>query len=331
MPTDRFVEVADLRVHFPVKTGFLDMFKRRGGPLFVRAVDGVSFGINKNETMSLVGETGSGKTTLARTIMRLIEPTSGKVFFEGRDLFRISADEMRSLRQEMQIVFQDPFASLNPRKTVAEIVGRPLILHGKAKGSAVRQSAAELLEMVGLTPGSRFLDRYPHEFSGGQRQRIGIARALAPKPRLMVLDEPVSSLDISIRSQILNLLQGLKNQLGLTYLLIAHDLSVVRYLSETVGVMYLGKIVELAQSESLFENPQHPYTKALLASIPIPDPTVKREKVRLQGEMPSPINLPSGCRFHPRCPCPKKICSESEPELTDIEGHLVACHREPVD
>jgi oligopeptide/dipeptide ABC transporter ATP-binding protein len=331
LPTDRFVEVADLTVHFPIKTGFLDIFKGRGGPLFVRAVDGVSFGINKNETMSLVGETGSGKTTLARTIMRLIEPTSGRVFFEGRDLFRISTDEMRSLRQEMQIVFQDPFASLNPRKTVAEIVGRPLIIHGKAKGSAVRQSAAELLEMVGLIPGSRFLDRYPHEFSGGQRQRIGIARALAPKPRLLVLDEPVSSLDISIRSQILNLLQRLKNELGLTYFLIAHDLSVVRYLSETVGVMYLGKIVELAESESLFENPQHPYTKALLASIPIPDPTVKREKVRLQGEMPSPINIPSGCRFHPRCPCAKKICSESEPELTDIEGHLVACHREPVD
>jgi oligopeptide transport system ATP-binding protein len=331
MPTDRFVEVTDLRVHFPVKTGFLDMFKRRKGPLFLRAVDGVSFGINKNETMSLVGETGSGKTTLARTIMRLIDPTSGRIFFEGRDLFRISAEEMRNLRREMQIVFQDPFASLNPRKTVEEIVGRPLILHGIAKGSEVRQSVAELLEMVGLSPGSRFLDRYPHEFSGGQRQRIGIARALAPKPRLLVLDEPVSSLDISIRSQILNLLQKIKAELGLTYFLIAHDLSVVRYLSDTVGVMYLGKIVELAESETLFENPQHPYTKALLASIPIPDPTVKREKIRLHGEMPSPIDVPQGCRFHPRCPCPKKICAESEPELIEMKGHLVACHREPMN
>lgn len=323
MTDERIVEVRELKVYFPIRAGFLG-FSR--GERYVRAVDNVSFALRRGETMSLVGETGSGKTTTARTMMRLMEPTSGTVLFEGRDIFQLSGSDMRLLRRKMQIVFQDPFASLNPRKTVGEIVGRPLVVHGIAKGSQMRQQAIELLEMVGLAPGIQMVDRYPHEFSGGQRQRVGVARALASRPELIVLDEPVSSLDISIRSQILNLLQELKAQLNLTYLVIAHDLSVVRYMSDRVAVMYLGKIVEMTESETLFMNPQHPYTKALLASIPIPDPLVKRQKIRLQGEIPSPVNIPSGCRFHSRCPIAQPVCKEVEPELQEVDGHLVACH-----
>jgi oligopeptide transport system ATP-binding protein len=319
------VEVKDLKVYFPVRAGILSSFvttKR----LFVRAIDVVNFAIQQGETLALVGETGSGKTTTARAIMHLIEPTSGTVLFKGQDIFALSESEMRALRRYMQIVFQDPFASLNPRKTVEEIVGPPLVIHGIAEKGELRMQVIELLDMVGLSPGAKLLDRYPHEFSGGQRQRIGIARALAPRPELLVLDEPVSSLDISIRSQILNLLQDLKSKFGFTYLLIAHDLSVVRYLSDRVAVMYLGKIAELAESESLFPDPQHPYTEALLSSIPVPDPEVKRKKTPLKGEISGSDRLPSGCRFHPRCPFAQKICSEVEPELRNVKGHSVACH-----
>ncbi|HKM78939.1 MAG TPA: oligopeptide/dipeptide ABC transporter ATP-binding protein [Candidatus Bathyarchaeia archaeon] len=319
------VEVKDLKVYFSVRTSILGSLVR-SKRVFVRALDVVNFTIQQGETLALVGETGSGKTTTARAIMGLIEPTSGTVLFKGQDIFALSETEMRSLRRQMQIVFQDPFASLNPRKTVEEIIGRPLLIHGLAEKNNLRNKVIELLEMVGLSPGIKFLDRYPHEFSGGQRQRIGIARSLAPQPELLVLDEPVSSLDISIRSQILNLLQDLKEKLGFTYLLIAHDLSVVRYLSDRVVVLYLGKIVELADSESLFVKPEHPYTEALLASIPIPNPEIKRQKVKLRGERPSSVRIPSGCRFHPRCPYTQKICSEKEPELRDVKGHLVACH-----
>jgi oligopeptide transport system ATP-binding protein len=319
------VEVKDLKVYFSVRTSILGSLVRTKR-VFVRALDVVNFTIQEGETLALVGETGSGKTTTARAIMGLIEPTSGTVLFKGQDIFALSETEMRSLRRQMQIVFQDPFASLNPRKTVEEIIGRPLLIHGLAEKNNLRNKVIELLEMVGLSPGIKFLDRYPHEFSGGQRQRIGIARSLAPHPELLVLDEPVSSLDISIRSQILNLLQDLKEKLGFTYLLIAHDLSVVRYLSDRVVVLYLGKIVELADSESLFVKPEHPYTEALLASIPIPNPEIKRQKIKLRGERPSSVRIPSGCRFHPRCPYAQEICSEREPELRDVKGHLVACH-----
>jgi oligopeptide/dipeptide ABC transporter ATP-binding protein len=324
MTMERLIEVENLKVHFPLSTSYFGPM--RGRSRYVRAVDGISFVVHKGETFSLVGETGSGKTTTARAMIRLIEPTSGRILFRGKDMSALSSEEMRSLRRKIQIVFQDPFASLNPRKTVGEIVGRPLAVHGLTRGSEMRQEAIQLLEMVGLAPGAQFLDRYPHEFSGGQRQRIGVARALALKPELIVLDEPVSSLDISIRSQILNLLQDLRARFGLAYVLIAHDLSVVRYLSDKVAVMYLGKTVEIAESESLFINPKHPYTKALLASIPIPDPSVRREKIHLRGEMPSPINVPTGCRFHPRCPQAKPTCRELEPALQQIDGHLVACH-----
>jgi oligopeptide transport system ATP-binding protein len=296
-----------------------------GGKLTVKAVTGVNLEIVAGETVGLVGESGSGKSTLGRLILRLIEPTSGKVFFEGRDLSTLTRSDLRHLRRDMQLVFQDPYASLNPRMRVRAIVGEGIEIHRLARGKEKLERIAELLKMVGMSPDA--MTRYPHEFSGGQRQRIGIARALAVKPRFLVLDEPVSALDVSIQAQIINLLQDLQEQLKLTYLFIAHDLRVVEHISNRVAIMYLGKIVEIASRDEIFANPRHPYTRALLSAIPSVSPAAKAERVKLPGEVPSPVNPPSGCSFHPRCPYAKDICRTMEPPLERGHGgHAVACH-----
>lgn len=320
------LRVNRLKKYFPVRRG---VFRRIVG--WVKAVDEVDFFIQQGETLGLVGESGCGKTTCARTILRLIEPTSGEVWFRskhfGREVDVVHADKktMKLLRREMQIIFQDPYSSLNPRMTVGDIIGEPLVVHGLAKGKALRERVAELLEAVGLKP--EHMRRYPHEFSGGQRQRIGIARALALNPQLVVCDEPVSALDVSIQAQILNLLEDLQDQFGLTYLFVAHDLSVVKHISDRVAVMYLGKIVELAETEELFLRPRHPYTEALLSAVPVPDPDYQAERIILQGDVPSPVNPPKGCRFHPRCMYAKDICANQTPELVDLGGkHYAACH-----
>lgn len=324
--SEMLLQIDSLTKHFPVEKGFLSSILAKESKV-VHAVDEVSFNIMKDETFSLVGETGSGKTTTAKLILRLIEPTSGDVRFEGRSIFKLEKDELRKLRSNMQIIFQDPFASLNPRETAGEIIGAPFKIQGLMSKSDRRKAVLELLNMVGLEPAPMCFDKYPHEFSGGQRQRIGIARALALRPKFIVADEPVASLDVSIRSQILDLMQNLKKQLKLTYLMISHDLSVVRYMSDRVAVMYLGKIAELAEARKIFSSPKHPYTKALISAVPIPDPKVKMQDVLLKGEIPSPINPPTGCRFHTRCPIAKDVCSEREPALVEVDReHLVACH-----
>jgi oligopeptide/dipeptide ABC transporter ATP-binding protein len=317
------VEVEHVKQYFPIKSGIL--FDRTVG--HVHAVDDVTFELREGETLGLVGESGCGKTTLARTIMRLLEPSEGKISFRGNDISKLRARALRPVRREMQLVFQDPFASLNPRKRVGQIVsaGFPLKERRDKKNSGPR--VRELLERVGLAP--EHANRYPHEFSGGQRQRIGVARALALDPRLILLDEPVSALDVSVQAQIINLLDDLQDDLGLTYLFVAHDLSVVRHVSDRIAVMYLGKIVELAPAEELCSKPIMPYTDALLGAIPIPDPKRNRERERivLEGEPPNPIDPPSGCRFHPRCPRATDICQRVEPPLTEYSnGHLAACH-----
>jgi oligopeptide/dipeptide ABC transporter ATP-binding protein len=317
----RLLSVTGLTKHFPVKRGLL---QRPVGQ--VRAVDGVDLDVRPGETLSLVGESGSGKTTTGRLILRLLEPTRGSVRYRGVDLAALTPSEMRALRKEIQIIFQDPYSSLNPRMTVEAMLKEALSIHGLARGEAASRRVGELLEMVGLS--SFHARRYPHEFSGGQRQRIGIARALAVEPRLLVCDEPVSALDVSVQAQIVNLLKEIQERLHLTYVFIAHDLNVVAHLSDRVAVMYLGRIVELADRDTLYSNPRHPYTRSLLAAVPVADPDARRERPVLSGEVPSPLSPPPGCHFHPRCPEARPECSTREQSLAAIApGHRVACHR----
>jgi len=314
------LEIRDLKKHFPVGEG---LFSRGKGA--VKAVDGVNLSIEEGETLGLVGESGCGKSTLGRTILRLIEPTGGEINFLGKNLLSMSQRELRDARREMQIIFQDPYASLNPRMRVGDIVGEGLEIHKLAKGKAKRERVMELLHQVGLR--EDHFDRYPHEFSGGQRQRIGIARALAVSPKFIVCDEPVSSLDVSIQAQIINLLQELQEKMHLTYLFISHDLRVVEHISHRVAIMYLGKVVEIAKSDTIYRDAKHPYTRALLSAVPIPDMTKKKERVVLEGDVPSPVNPPSGCTFHPRCAYREAVCSQTEPALEfSADGHGVSCH-----
>jgi len=314
------LEIRDLKKHFPVGEG---LFSRNKGVL--KAVDGVNLTVEEGETLGLVGESGCGKSTLGRTILRLIEPTGGEVIFQGKNLLALSQRELRNMRRQMQIIFQDPYASLNPRMRVGDIVGEGLEIHKLAKGKAKRERVLELLHQVGLR--EEHYDRYPHEFSGGQRQRIGIARALAVSPKFIVCDEPVSSLDVSIQAQIINLLQELQEKMHLTYLFISHDLRVVEHISHRVAIMYLGKVVEIAKSDTIYQDAKHPYTKALLSAVPIADTSKKKERVVLEGDVPSPVNPPSGCTFHPRCSYREAICDKIEPPLEFYAGgHGVSCH-----
>jgi oligopeptide/dipeptide ABC transporter ATP-binding protein len=314
------LEIRNLKKHFPVDAG---LFSRGKGA--VKAVDGVNLTINEGETLGLVGESGCGKSTLGRTILRLIEPTSGEVLFQGKNLLAMAPRELRNMRREMQIIFQDPYASLNPRMRVGDIVGEGLEIHKLAKGKAKRDRVMELLQQVGLR--EDHFDRYPHEFSGGQRQRIGIARALAVSPKFIVCDEPVSSLDVSIQAQIINLLQELQEKMHLTYLFISHDLRVVEHISHRVAIMYLGKVVEIAQGDKIYHDAKHPYTRALLSAVPLPNTERKKERVVLEGDVPSPVNPPPGCAFHPRCSYREALCSQSEPPMDfAADGHGVACH-----
>lgn len=318
---DVLLEVKNVKKYFPVTRGIV--FQKTIA--VNKAVDNVSFKIHRGETLGLVGESGCGKSTLGRTILRLHEATSGQVLFEGRNIIELGSQEMRELRRDMQIIFQDPYASLNPRMTVGDIVGEPLLIHGLAKGKALEQRVKELLSVVGLS--AQHARRYPHEFSGGQRQRIGVARALAVNPKIIICDEPVSALDVSIQAQVINLLQDLQKEFGLTYLFIAHDLAVVKHISDRVAVMYLGQLVELADKSELYSNPLHPYTSALLSAIPIPNPEAKSDRILLEGDVPSPLNPPPGCHFHTRCRFARPECSQSAPELREIKpGHFVACH-----
>jgi len=317
-----FVEVRNLKMYFPVSAGIL----RRRKMAEVKAVDDVSFVIKQGETLGLVGESGCGKTTIGRCILRVYRPTSGQIFFQGEDISLLPEERIRPLRREMQLIFQDPFSSLNPRQSAGSIIGEPLKVHGGLGRQEVQGRVAELFQMVGLDPS--MASRFPHEFSGGQRQRIGIARALATNPKFIICDEPVSALDVSIQAQITNLLEELKSRLGLTYLFISHDLSVVRHISDEVAVMYLGRIVEITSWEDLYQHPLHPYTQALLSAVPIPDPFVeeKRRPVLLEGDVPSPVNPPAGCAFHPRCARATDECREAIPPLRDVgQGHKVAC------
>jgi oligopeptide transport system ATP-binding protein len=316
------LRVENLKKYFPIRRG---VFQRHVGD--VKAVDGVSFDVYRGETLGLVGESGCGKTTTGRTIIRLYEPTDGHVHFEGADLAAVRGGPLRQMRRKMQMIFQDPYASLSPRMSVLGIVGEPMEVHRVASGKERKDRVAELLELVGLDPA--FMNRYPHEFSGGQRQRIGLARSLALNPDLIICDEPISALDVSIQAQVVNLLEDLQEKLGLTYIFIAHDLSMVRHISNRVAVMYLGKIVELTDRETLYSNPLHPYTQALLSAVPVPDPFIeeKRQRIILEGDLPSPANPPQGCNFNTRCPVAIDTCFEVEPEFIEVApGHSCACH-----
>src|SRR6056297_1310678 len=318
---ENLLEVNNLKKYFPVKAG---IFKRTVA--HVKAVDDISFAVKEGETLGLVGESGCGKSTTGRTILRLLEATAGEVIFEGKNVMDLDKRSLRAIRRDMQIIFQDPYASLNPRMTVADIVGEPLDIHKLAKNKEERnEKVKEILENVGL--GAEYMNRYPHEFSGGQRQRIGVARALAVDPKLIIADEPVSALDVSVQAQVVNLLQDLQKEFGLTFLFIAHDLSVVKHISDRVAVMYLGKIVELTDKKELFHNPMHPYTQSLLSAIPEADPSKEKDRIVLEGDVPSPVDPPSGCRFHPRCPKAFEPCSVKEPEFKEYgDGHFAACH-----
>jgi oligopeptide/dipeptide ABC transporter ATP-binding protein len=319
---DELLSVTGLQKYFPVRAGLL-----RRQVAAVQAVDGLDFSVKMGETLSLVGESGCGKTTTGRLITRLLEPTAGKIIFEGRDITHLSTAQMRPMRRDVQMIFQDPYSSLNPRHTVGTIVGAPFKLQKVKTDQGIKKAVQDLLELVGLNP--EHYNRYPHEFSGGQRQRIGIARTLALRPKLIVADEPVSALDVSIQAQVVNLLEDLQNEFDLTYVMIAHDLSVVRHVSDRVAVMYLGKIVEVADRTDLYERPMHPYTVALMSAVPIPDPTrrTKRDRIRLQGDVPSPLNPPPACRFHTRCWKAQEVCKTQEPPLVNLApAHQVACH-----
>ena len=319
---ETILKVEDLKMHFPIYRG---VFQRQVGA--VHAVDGISFNVFRGETLGLVGESGCGKSTTGRAVLQLYKPTAGNVHFEDVDLIKLRGEELRQMRRKMQMIFQDPYASLNPRMTVEQIVGEPLIVHSAATGKEIHDRVEHLLETVGLNPA--FATRYPHEFSGGQRQRIGVARALALQPSFIICDEPISALDVSIQAQVVNLLEELQEQFNLTYLFIAHDLSMVRHISRRVAVMYLGVIVELTTRDELYLNPLHPYTQALLSAIPVPDPVAdaQRKRTILEGDVPSPVNPPSGCRFRTRCPIAEAQCAESRPDFREINpGHFVACH-----
>ncbi len=317
---DTLIEVQDLKKYFPIKGG---LFRKTVG--YVKAVDGVSFSIARGKTFGLVGESGCGKSTVGRTLLRLYEKTDGSVLFEGEDIFALSRKHLRAVRPQMQIVFQDPYSSLNPRMSIGQAIGEPMLTHRLCTKGDVRKKVSQIMEECGLP--SYYIERYPHEFSGGQRQRIGIARALALNPKFIVCDEPVSALDVSIQAQIINLLTDLQRERGITYLFISHDLSVVEHISDYVGVMYLGSLVETGSQEALYQNPLHPYTKALLSAAPVPDPHAKRNRILLSGDIPSPANPPSGCKFHTRCPIAQEICASQVPQLVDCgDGHCCACH-----
>ena len=309
--TENLLEVKNLVKHFPVRGGVFSRVRN-----YVKAVDGISFDVKPGETLGLVGESGCGKSTAGRSILRLIEPTSGEINFEGENICELSNEELRKRRRQMQIIFQDPYASLNPRMTIGSIVGEPLTIHNVAKGQERKDRVEQLLHRVGLRP--EHIRRYPHEFSGGQRQRIGLARALALNPKLIIGDEPVSALDVSIQAQVINLLEDLQKDLGIAYVMIAHDLAVVQHVSDRIAVMYLGKIVELAEADELVSSPKHPYTEALLSAVPVPDPTVKTERILLKGDVPSPVNPPSGCRFHTRCPYKEDLCDQEDPPMLEM-------------
>ncbi len=319
---ETLMQIENLEMHFPITEGII--FQRKVGA--VKAVDGISFDIKRGETLGLVGESGCGKSTTGRAILQLYRPTGGSVKYRGQDLALLKGESMRQMRRHLQIIFQDPYASLNPRMTVGNIIGEPIEVHRLAHGKAKQDRVRELLNVVGLNP--NYVNRYPHEFSGGQRQRIGIARALAVEPDFIVADEPISALDVSIQAQVVNLLEDLQKEFGLTYLFIAHDLSVVRHISDRIAVMYLGKVVELADRDELYEAPMHPYTKALLSAIPIPDPVLeeKRKRIILEGDVPSPINPPSGCHFRTRCPLAQEICKTEPPFVQHRPNHWAACH-----